>query len=82
MARARVTVARKLAVILHRMWSDGAELRFGNEIWRRPPGRLNRSRRIEHKNAPERANRIVPVGPMGEAISLRVLILRRKSARS
>lgn len=31
MARARVAVARKLAVILHRMWSDGAEFRFGRE---------------------------------------------------
>jgi len=29
MARARVAVARKLAVILHRMWADGAEFRFG-----------------------------------------------------
>ena len=29
MARARVAVARKLAVILHRMWSDGTEFRFG-----------------------------------------------------
>lgn len=28
-ARARVAVARKLAVILHRMWADGAEFRFG-----------------------------------------------------
>jgi transposase len=31
MARARVAVARKLAVILHRMWSDGAEFRWGND---------------------------------------------------
>ena len=31
MARARVAVARKLAVILHRMWSDGTEFRFGKE---------------------------------------------------
>jgi transposase len=31
MGRARVAVARKLAVILHRMWSDGAEFRFGKE---------------------------------------------------
>ncbi len=29
MARARVAVARKLAVILHRMWSDATEFRFG-----------------------------------------------------
>lgn len=29
MARARVAVARKLAVILHRMWSEGTTFRFG-----------------------------------------------------
>jgi hypothetical protein len=31
MARARVAVARKLAVILHRMWTTGTEFRFGKE---------------------------------------------------
>jgi transposase len=31
MARARVAVARKLGVILHRMWSDGTEFRYGKE---------------------------------------------------
>ncbi len=31
LARARVAVARKLAVILHRMWRDGTEFRFGQE---------------------------------------------------
>ncbi len=31
MARARVAVACKLAVILHHMWSDGAEFHFGKE---------------------------------------------------
>jgi hypothetical protein len=30
-ARARVAVARKLAVILHRMWSDGSEFRWGKQ---------------------------------------------------
>jgi hypothetical protein len=29
MSRARVAVARKLAVILHRMWRDEADFRFG-----------------------------------------------------
>jgi transposase len=33
MARARVAVARKLAVILHRMWIDGSEFR-----WSKPAG--------------------------------------------
>jgi transposase len=32
MARARVAVARKLAVILHWMWCDGSEFRFGKQI--------------------------------------------------
>jgi hypothetical protein len=31
MARARVAVACKLAVILHRMWSDRTAFRFGRE---------------------------------------------------
>ena len=31
MARARVAVARKLAVILHRMWTDATPFRFGKE---------------------------------------------------
>ena len=31
MARARVAVARKLAVVLHRMWRDGTEFRFGKQ---------------------------------------------------
>lgn len=31
MARARVAVARKLATILHRMWSDGTDFRWGKE---------------------------------------------------
>jgi transposase len=32
MARARVAVARKLAVILHRMWVDGSEFRWGKQV--------------------------------------------------
>jgi transposase len=31
MARARVAVARKLAVVLHRMWSEETDFRFGKE---------------------------------------------------
>jgi len=31
MACARVAVARKLAVILHRMWADGSEFRWGRQ---------------------------------------------------
>ena len=30
-ARARVAVARKLTVILHRMWADGSEFRWGKQ---------------------------------------------------
>ena len=37
MARARVAVARKLAVILHRMWADGSEFRWGKQARRQPP---------------------------------------------
>jgi transposase len=32
MARARVAVARKLSVILHRMWADGSEFRWGKQV--------------------------------------------------
>ncbi len=32
MPRARVAVARKLAVILHRMWADGSEFRWGKQV--------------------------------------------------
>ena len=31
MKRAKVALARKLATVLHRMWVDGAEFRFGKE---------------------------------------------------
>jgi len=31
MARARVAVARKVAVILHRMWTDGPEFRWSKQ---------------------------------------------------
>jgi transposase len=31
MRRAKVAVARKLAVVLHRMWRDGTEFRWGRE---------------------------------------------------
>ena len=31
MKRARVALARKLATVLHRMWLDGSEFRFGKE---------------------------------------------------
>jgi transposase len=30
--RAIVAVARKLALILHRMWLDGTEFRWGKEV--------------------------------------------------
>jgi transposase len=29
--RARVAVARKLAIILHRIWRDGTQFRWGKE---------------------------------------------------
>src|SRR3954454_2644523 len=74
MARARVAVARKLAVILHRMWSDQTEFRFGRNT--APVLRsLTQEERSTHALL-ERANRIVPVGTMGAAISLRAQSLR------
>jgi hypothetical protein len=77
MARARVAVARKLAVILHRMWSDETEFRFGKEPGAATAATLGRPKgERQSTNPPERANRIVPVRTMGEAISLRVQSLR------
>ena len=32
MAKAKIAVARKLAVIMHRMWIDGTDFRFGKEV--------------------------------------------------
>ncbi len=32
MRRAKVAVARKLAVVLHRMWRDGTEFRWSREV--------------------------------------------------
>ncbi len=29
--RAKIALARKLAIALHRMWGDGTDLRFGKE---------------------------------------------------
>ena len=31
MRRAKVALARKLATVLHRLWVDGSEFRFGKE---------------------------------------------------
>ena len=31
MKRAKVALARKLAVVLHRMWVDGTDFRWGKE---------------------------------------------------
>ena len=31
MRRAKVALARKLATVLHRLWVDGSEFRFGEE---------------------------------------------------
>ena len=32
MMRAKVALARKLATVLHRMWVDGTDFRFGKEV--------------------------------------------------
>src|SRR4051812_20327811 len=64
MARARIAVARKLAVVLHRVWADGTEFRWGKED--AAPAAWGRSscRRAGR-------SRVVPVGTTGEAIPLR-----------
>jgi transposase len=31
MRRAKVALARKLALVLHRLWADGSAFRFGKE---------------------------------------------------
>ena len=64
MARARVAVARRLAVILHRMWVDSPRSAGASKLWRR-----------EERNSSFRLTGgadVVPVGTMGEVISLRV----------
>jgi transposase len=68
MARARVAVARKLAVTLHRMWVDGQRVPLGQT------GRSTRRRSVADVpvSAWRGRSRVVPVGTMGEVISLRV----------
>lgn len=68
MARARVAVARKLAVILHRMWVDGGEFRWANSIRRRRSLYDERSFSSCRTTTEPRRSR----GDDGEAISLRV----------
>ncbi len=65
MARARVAVARKLAVVLHRMWSD-------ERSPARPPVPPQHEEDESAQNSPKRLSQIVPVGTKGQAISLRV----------
>ena len=72
MARARVAVARKLAVILHRMWSDNKPIPLRQEPARPPAAPQPEAiKRRAAKQFARRVNRIVPVGTMGEAIPLR-----------
>ena len=74
MARARVAVARKLAVILHRMWVDGSEFRWGKQA---PVSTSVHDRRGSSFRLKGRS-RVVPVGTMGEVISLRVRNRRQR----
>jgi len=57
MKRAIVAVARRMAVIMHRMWADGTEFRWSNTNARRD--RLNGTRRNE-----EEKTRVPPTGGM------------------
>jgi hypothetical protein len=59
--RAIVAVARKLAVILHRMWLDGTEFRWGKEV----PSAHNRARaRGAERDPPDRRNGV----PRGQRV--------------
>ena len=59
MARARVAVARKLAVILHRMWVDKSSSAGASKLWQLWQREL--------QLPPERRwAEVVPVGTMGE----------------
>lgn len=67
MARARVAVARKLAVIPHRIWADATEFRFGKKT---EPGTRNNGLEIlavvggesrAEKVSGERTSRILTV---------------------
>jgi hypothetical protein len=49
--RRLVAAARKLALILHAMWRDGSEFRFGQAPERRPEGRSSVPRRLENGRA-------------------------------
>jgi len=69
---ARAAVARKLAVILHRVWSDETELRFGKY----PSQRRDRQERSTARTCPAGRTGIYTVGTMGRVTSLRVSNLR------
>jgi len=77
MARAKIAVARKLGVILHRMGLDGTDFRFGKEALAR-----DRRSRTTGSRSPGRGKRFVPAGTMGDAISSRTEILWRQTRRS
>ncbi len=51
MRRAIVAVARRLAVVLHRMWVDGSEFRWSKGQRRRTYGCLNRRRTAQEMSA-------------------------------
>ena len=80
MARARVAVARKLAVILHRMWSDAAEFRFGKEPATRPLAAAvkRHASRPAGTELPRRVTGSFPWGRWVRTTSLRVLNRRRQ----
>ena len=74
MARARIAVARKLSVILHRMWADGTEFRSGS----RPPHDTRGSSFHLSRAEPGRSRRADGRGNLVESPEL----ARRNAARS
>ena len=80
--RAIVALARRLAVIMHRLWSDGTEFRWTKERPWRPPDAQWKSLSHEEKGDKFRRRwRDVPRGTMDEVSSLGVLC-RSRLARS
>jgi hypothetical protein len=63
-AKAKVAVARKLAVSLRRMWIDGTDFRFGKEA-----AACDRMPKATGTSSPARAKRLVPAGTTSEALS-------------
>ena len=69
MKKAIVALARRLAVIMHRIWVDGTEFRWTREKpWQQHENRAETTTLGEHSSSTERWND-VPCGTMDEVSS-------------